>query len=49
MLSEDMLLLNNSSKLFQKLINQLNLKIALQIGLTVFWAVIIIGTFREFI
>ena len=44
-----MQLTNNPFKFFQKLSNYLGLKTALHIGLIAFWAVIIIGTFKEFI
>jgi hypothetical protein len=41
--------LTNSPKFLQKFLNQLSVKTILHLGLVAFWAVIIIGTLKEFI
>ena len=44
--------LENNSKILSKFIHhisEINLKAILHIGLLLFWAVIIVGTFKEFI
>jgi hypothetical protein len=49
MLFEYMHLTNNYSKIFNKISSQLGVKSILNVCLTLFWAVILIGTFKHFI
>ena len=42
-------LINSNSKIFHKISSFLGVKTLLNVGLAMFWALIIFGTFKEFI